>query len=109
MNKVFPDVITQLPEAGLDLEGLRIYISHAETHEVWFLETDVEIDYPSHSHKAQWGIILEGTMEFTINGRTQTYTKGDRYFIPESVEHSIKMHAGYSEIIFLNDPNFLKK
>lgn len=100
MSKVFPDIVTQLPEGGLGIEGLRIYVSHSDTHEVWFLETDVELDYPAHAHKAQWGIVLEGKMELTIFGQTKPYSKGDRYFIPEGAEHSIKMHEGYSEIFF---------
>lgn len=108
-NKIFPDLITKLPEAGYNIDGLHIYISHTDSHEIWFLETDIEIDYPPHTHKAQWGIVLEGTMEFTMNGLTKQYSKGDRYYIPEGVMHSIKMSAGYAEVFFLNDSEFLNK
>jgi|GEM_PF-3762698 len=48
-NKVFPYVVTQLPEARLG-----IYISHSETHKIWFLETDIEIGYPPH---ALWNLL----------------------------------------------------
>lgn len=107
MNNVFPNIIKQLPEAGLGIEGLRIRISHADSHEVWFLESDIELDYPPHAHAAQWGVVLEGTIQVTMDNQTQCFSKGDRYFLPEGVEHSVKLSAGYAEIIFLNDPNLL--
>jgi mannose-6-phosphate isomerase class I len=107
--RIFPNVVGKLPDAGLGIEGLRIYICHADTREVWFLETDVDIDYPSHAHLTQWGIVLEGAMQFILDGQTQILHKGDRYFIPEETEHSVKMSAGYGEVIFLNEPNFLSR
>ena len=104
---IFPDVIRNLPEAGLDPEGLRVYISHSDTHEVWFLETDVEIDAAPHAHAEQWSTVLSGKAEVTMNGETQVFEKGDHYSISDGVEHTIKLSAGYSEILFLNTPNYL--
>lgn len=107
MNQVFPNMIKELPEAALPIEGLKIYISHSATHEVWFLQSDVAIDYPPHAHAAQWSVVLEGRIEVTMDGQTQCFQKGDRYFIPDGIEHSVKMDPGYAEVIFLNDPNLL--
>ena len=106
---VFPNIITKLPEAGLGIEGLKIYISHSNTHEVWFLETAIDINYPAHAHKAQWSSVVAGKVEVTINGQTKVCEKGESYYLPEGVEHKIKMYAGYAEIIYLDDPNFLGK
>lgn len=106
---VFPDIITKLPEARLGIDGLKIYISHSDTHEVWFLETVVDVDYPAHAHKSQWSSIVAGLVEVTINGKTKVCKKGDSYYLPEGVEHKIKMYAGYAEIIYLDDPDFLGK
>lgn len=109
MVKVFPEVIRQLPTANIPIDGLRIFISHSETHEVWFLESDIAIDYPEHAHPAQWSVVLKGEIEVTTNGSIQKYSSGDCYFIPEGIAHSVKMKPGYAEVIFLNDPNLLSK
>lgn len=74
---------------------------------MWFLQSEVAIDYPPHAHAAQWAVVLEGKIEVTMCGKTECFTKGDTYFLPEGVEHSVKIHPGYAEVIFLNDPNFL--
>jgi len=47
-------------------------------------------EIPPHTHCAQWGLVLDGKMEFTIAGETKIYEKGDWYYIPEGVEHSAK-------------------
>lgn len=109
MVNVFPEVIRQLPAANIPIDGLRIYISHSETHEVWFLESDIAIDYPEHAHAAQWSVVLRGEIEITTNEVTEKYSRGDSYFIPEGVIHSVKMKPGYAEVIFLNDPDFMSK
>ncbi|WP_395548768.1 MULTISPECIES: cupin domain-containing protein [unclassified Lacrimispora] len=57
---------------------------------------------PEHSHESQWGIVLEGKIELTINGVKNIYTKGDRYFIGKDVKHSGKIFAGYADITFFN-------
>lgn len=63
-------------------------------------EKDVEL--PAHSHAAQWGIVLEGKIELTIGGVKGTYTKGDRYFIPEGVAHTGRIFAGYADMTFFS-------
>ena len=38
------------------------------------------VEVPEHAHGAQWGVVLEGWVEFTIGGETQTYRRGDTYY-----------------------------
>ena len=38
-----------------------------------FYEIPDGVEVPEHAHGAQWGVVLEGTMEFTIGGETRTY------------------------------------
>jgi mannose-6-phosphate isomerase-like protein (cupin superfamily) len=104
---VFPDIVRRLPEAGLSIDGLTIHISHSDTHEVWFLHSETPVDYPPHAHSAQWGIVLAGEIEIAMQGKRRCFTKGDSYYLPKGVEHSVKMSAGYAEIIFVNEPDFL--
>jgi quercetin dioxygenase-like cupin family protein len=69
------------------------------------MEFKKDVDLPEHSHAAQIGIVLEGRINLTIAGKTKTYLKGDRYFIPEGIPHSGKIYAGYADVTFFNEPN----
>lgn len=61
------------------------------------------ITLPEHAHESQFGIVLEGKIELIIDGIKNTYPKGDRYFIPNSIKHSGKIYAGYADITFFNE------
>ncbi len=102
MSKIFPHPITELPEADIPLTGVRGYISQSENHQIIFMEFNNDVDVPAHSHEAQWGIVLEGRIDLTIDGIERTYYKGDRYFIPKGVEHSAEIYAGYADVTFFN-------
>jgi quercetin dioxygenase-like cupin family protein len=46
---------------------------------------------PMHSHPhEQLGIVIEGEIEFTIDGEVKTLKPGDVYVIPGDVEHAAK-------------------
>ena len=105
MSEIFPQPIRDLPEADIPLEGVKAYLSQSDSHQIIFMEFEKEVDLPEHSHAAQIGIVLEGIIELTIDGKKTAYTKGDRYYIPEGVLHSGKIHAGYADITFFNEPN----
>lgn len=104
-KSVFPKHIRALPEADIPVKGVRAYLSQADTHQILFMEFERDIDVPEHSHGAQWGIVLDGEIELTIAGKTETYNKGDRYFIPEGELHSARIRAGYSDITFFAEPH----
>ena len=105
MSEVFPDPIKNLPEADIPLEGITAYLSQSDTHQIIFMEFAKDVELPEHSHAAQIGIVLEGKIELTIGGKKETYTKGDRYYIPEGVLHLGKIYAGYVDITLFNEPD----
>jgi quercetin dioxygenase-like cupin family protein len=105
MSEVFPDPIKNLPEADIPLEGIKAYLSQSDTHQIIFMEFAKDVDLPEHSHAAQIGIVLEGKIDLTIDGKKETYTKGDRYYIPEGVLHSGKIYSGYADITFFDEPD----
>jgi len=109
MTEIFPDPIRNLPEADIPLEGIKAYLSKAETHQIIFMEFENDVGLPEHSHAAQIGIVLEGKIDLTIDGNQVTYEKGDRYYIPEDVLHSAKIYAGYADITFFNEPHRYSK
>jgi quercetin dioxygenase-like cupin family protein len=104
MPGIFAKPIRDLPEADIPLEGVKAYLSQSDAHQVIFMEFTQEVDLPEHAHAAQVGFVLEGKIELTIGGSKSSYTKGDRYYIPEGVPHSGKIHAGYADITFFEEP-----
>lgn len=102
MSEIFPEPIRNLPEADIPLEGVKAYLSQSENHQIIFMEFSEDIEVPEHSHESQWGIVLEGKIDLTIDGIKKTYSRGDRYFIPKGIEHSAKIYAGYADITFFN-------
>ena len=103
--EIFPEPIRNLPEADIPLEGIKAYLSQADTHQIIFMEFEKDVDLSEHSHAAQVGIVLEGQIDLTIDGKKKTYTKGDRYYIPDGVLHSGKIYAGYADITFFDEPD----
>jgi len=102
ISEVFPKPILSLPEADVPLEGVKAYLSQSIKHQIIFMEFEKDVSVPEHSHEAQWGIVLEGQIDLVIDGKFNTYSKGDRYFIPKGVNHSALIYAGYSDCTFFN-------
>jgi quercetin dioxygenase-like cupin family protein len=102
MHNVFPEPIINLPQAEIPLQGIKAYLSQADHHQVIFMEFSEDIELPEHAHESQWGVVLEGRIDFVINGVNHTFFMGDRYFIPKGVRHSGKIYAGYADITFFN-------
>ena len=94
----FPEIITNLPEADIPIEGLHSYLLQGENQQVVFMSFDDDVEVPEHSHAAQWGVVLDGETELTIGGMKQTLSKGDTYFIPKDVIHSAKIKKGYRDL-----------
>ena len=104
MKDIFPEPIRNLPEADIPLDGISAYLSQAIDHQLIFMQFEKDVDLPEHSHAAQIGFVLNGRIELTVDGIKRVYTKGDIYFIPENVKHSGKIHAGYADITFFDEP-----
>lgn len=102
MSEIFPEPIKNLPEVDIPLKGVKAYLSQSESHQIIFMEFGGEVEVPEHSHESQWGIVLEGKLDLTIDGIKKTYSRGDRYFIPKGIEHSAKIYAGYADITFFD-------
>jgi quercetin dioxygenase-like cupin family protein len=108
MKSIFPPPVLKLKEADIPLSGIKAYLSQGESHQVIFMEFSEDTPLAEHHHAAQWGVVLEGRIDLTIGDKRKTYTKGDRYFIPEGVTHSGKIYAGYADITFFDQPDRYK-
>jgi len=84
----YPEAITHLPEAEFAIKGGRAWISQSVTHQIVFFEVAAGLDLPRHSHSyPQWGIVIEGKMELTVDGKSNVYQKGDEYLVPIGAVH----------------------
>jgi quercetin dioxygenase-like cupin family protein len=87
----YPEVITQLPEADVDLAGARAWILQGENRQMVFCEYEAGRSLPKHSHVyAQWGMVIEGEMSLTVDGKPCILQKGDEYLIPAKAKHFVK-------------------
>ncbi len=87
----YPEVITRLPVADISVKGIRAWILQGEKHQLVFFEMEQSAQVPEHFHNyVQWGIMIEGRMELTINGKARIYEKGDEYVIPSQAKHCAK-------------------
>jgi quercetin dioxygenase-like cupin family protein len=105
MKAFFPEAITDLPVADIPLDGVTAYLSQSDTHQILFMQFEKDVILPEHTHAAQMGTVLAGKIELTIDGENHCFTRGDRYYIPAGVKHSGKIHAGYADITFFNEPD----
>jgi quercetin dioxygenase-like cupin family protein len=102
MKQLFPKPIVDLPEADIPVKGIKAFLSQGSNHQIIFMEFSEEAEIVEHFHESQWGIVLEGKIDLTIDGVKNTFVKGDRYFIPKDIKHSAKVYAGYADITFFN-------
>ena len=91
----FPEFIRALPMVDSPLASLRGWMLQTERALAMFYEIPDGVDLPEHAHGAQWGIVLAGSIEFTIGGETRTYARGDTYYVPASIAHSAVIHPGF--------------
>lgn len=91
-NAPFPDLIRNLPQADVPLPGVQAWLSQGDDHQIVFFEIEPTAKITPHSHGAQWGILVEGEMSLTIEGRTERLKPGDSYFIPDGAKHSAIFH-----------------
>jgi quercetin dioxygenase-like cupin family protein len=105
-----PEFITSLPEIELPFPPTVVKTSALKSDKglLVFFQILEDVDLPPHSHKAQWGTVIDGQIELTIGGETRTYGPGDSYNIPARVVHSGKLPAGSKIIDFFEEPDRYK-
>ncbi len=107
-EKFFPEIITNLPEADIPIEGLHSYLFQGENQQLVFMSFENDVEIPEHSHEAQWGVVLDGKVELTIGGKRHTLRKGDTYFIAKDVKHSARIRRGYKDLTLFNQKDRYK-
>jgi len=67
----FPAFVRQLPEAELPCRGMRAWLLQGTAGQVLFKEAETEASMPEHAHGEQWGVVVDGRLELTIDGYTR--------------------------------------
>ena len=101
---MFPDIVKKVPVRNYGIDGLEVHVDHTTTGTVYFVTAQKEVVFPEHAHAAQWTIVVTGSCTFTANGESKIYSAGETYFIPAGLRHQITLHAGYSEVDYVDDP-----
>ncbi|HMK93950.1 MAG TPA: cupin domain-containing protein [Candidatus Limnocylindrales bacterium] len=102
----YPEVITRLPEAELQVEGVKAWILQAERSQLVFFQFPTGKCLPSHSHTYdQWGLVVDGEMELTVAGKPRIFEKGDEYLIPAGSVHSAKFLRPTRVIDYFSEKN----
>lgn len=97
--------IQALPEVETPFGGLDGRLLSSPQGQAVFFRAAEEVEVPPHSHGAQWGIVVSGRLELTINGETRTYEPGDTYDIGAGEEHSASLGEGSCVIDVFRDPD----
>lgn len=105
----FPEIIVNLPKADIPINGLSSYLFQGKNQQMLFMEFANDVEVPEHSHESQWGAVLSGEIELTVEGIKSILLKGDTYFIPAGAKHSAKIKAGYKDITLFNQKDRYQK
>jgi quercetin dioxygenase-like cupin family protein len=95
----FPETIRRLPKANL--AGADVFVHDAGTTQILFIEVPPDhgpVTVPTHTHDAEWGIVVEGRISMTFHDRTETHVAGSTHWIPAQVPHSFEFASGTCSI-----------
>ncbi len=104
----YPDIIKTLPKVDINIDGIEAWLAQGETFQIVFFEIQPGVTIPPHSHKAQYGMLIEGEMTLTISDQTKRLKSGDSYYIPEDVTHHGISHTFVRAMDYFDEPNRYK-
>lgn len=90
-----PPFLDQLPLADATPDGVTIRTVENEAWTVRFMHAPRTVTIPAHQHGAQWGVVLEGSMILTVNGKQTTLHRGATHYVPPGDTHEATLFAGW--------------
>ena len=108
--EVFPlDLLELCRPAASPFATMRGWIADASRVQVVFWHSEKGLDCAAHDHPyAEWGIVVSGWCDLTIQGGTHRYRAGDCFYIPPGAPHSAVMSAGYRAIDLFGRADHIK-
>jgi quercetin dioxygenase-like cupin family protein len=70
-----------------------------------FFDFHQDAALPPHSHKGQWGTVIEGRITLTIDGVARSYGPGESYDIPSGTVHAVEVTAGTKALDVFEEPD----
>ncbi len=101
----FPALITRLPLADVPFPGVDGHMLRSPDGLVVFFHFKEETIVPPHAHGAQWGTVVDGALELTIDGVTRVFHPGESYTIRAGEVHSARIPAGTKAVEFFEEPD----
>jgi mannose-6-phosphate isomerase-like protein (cupin superfamily) len=95
----FPETVRRLPRTSLS--GADVFVHDAGTSQILFIEVPAghpSVTVPTHTHDAEWGIVVEGEITMVFPDHTETHSAGMTHWIPAQVPHSFRFAPGTSSI-----------
>ncbi len=95
----FPPSVHRLPKTSL--AGIDAYVHDDGATQVLFMELGrgaAEVVVPTHTHDVEWGVVVEGEIRMTIDGREERHGPGSTHHIPAQVPHSFRFQPGTSSV-----------
>jgi quercetin dioxygenase-like cupin family protein len=102
-----PDFIKAFPSIDLPLPAdmVTTHVMKTEQGLAVFFDVHKDVELPPHSHKGQWGTVLVGQVDLTIDGATRSYHPGETYFIETGTVHAAKVYAGSKVMDIFEEPD----
>lgn len=88
------------------LQGRREYVTYPDdsSFRIWY--SDVPWTYEPHFHTAVEIILpLEGSVDYTVDGRMYSVQKGEVLIVPPESLHELTMGSGSSRYLYLFEPD----
>ncbi len=101
----FPQWMKELPEADTPFSELEGRLLAGPQGQAVFFRAEKDFEVPPHAHGAQWGIVVSGNLELTVEGETKAYGPGDTYSIGAGEVHGAWLGAGTAVIDVFQDPD----
>lgn len=95
----FKDIPARALQPGIDAQ-----LIHTQEMSLALVELKEGAVLPTHHHvHEQISTILEGNLEFTVNGETRLCTPGDVVVLPSNVPHGVKA-LSFSRVLDVFSP-----
>lgn len=94
----FPEKIRSLPRFSERFDAFRL---SAEGCEIFFAQYPASTAIESHKHETDnYGVITQGELILTIDGREQRFRSGEWYHVPANTAHAARFDQFTTEIEF---------
>ena len=98
--KAFPLLDIPFPPEVVEAHAIR-----SDTGLAVYFDVHQDTEIKPHSHKGQWGILFDGEIILTVDGKTRTCRPGDTWDIPSGAVHSAILKAGAKLMDVFEEPD----